>query len=107
MSSEVESNGPSAQLSCSRAERVAKIGTVISAIMASSCCWAPLLLVLLGFAGISTAGMAQTLKVSLETYRPVFMVVTFGFLGFAFYFTYRPRRVAVAGAGNSSPAPDC
>ena len=30
---------------------------------------------------------------ALETYRPAFMVVTFGFLGTAFYFTYRPRRV--------------
>ena len=29
---------------------------------------------------------------ALEAYRPLLMVVTFGFLGFAFYFTYRPRR---------------
>ena len=27
----------------------------------------------------------------LQEYRPYFMVVTFGFLGFAFYLTYRPR----------------
>jgi hypothetical protein len=33
---------------------------------------------------------------ALEQYRPVFMVVTFTFLGAAFYFTYRPRRVALA-----------
>ena len=37
---------------------------------------------------------------ALEEYRPVFMVVTFGFLGTAFYFTYRPRRVAAG-------VPDC
>lgn len=30
----------------------------------------------------------------LEAYRPILMVVTFGFLGVAFYLTYRPRRVA-------------
>ena len=35
---------------------------------------------------------------ALEEYRPVFMVVTFGFLGTAFYVTYRPRRVVVTGA---------
>ena len=29
----------------------------------------------------------------MEAYRPAFMVVTFGFLGAAFYFTYRPRPV--------------
>ena len=28
----------------------------------------------------------------VEDYRPIFMVVTFGFLGLAFYLTYRPRR---------------
>lgn len=40
--------------------------------------------------GVSGAGMTQ----ALETYRPVFMAVTFGFLGFAFYLTYRPRHAA-------------
>ena len=29
---------------------------------------------------------------TLEMYRPLFMVVTFGFLGLAFYLSYRPRR---------------
>ena len=68
---------------------VAKIGTVVSAIMASSCCWLPVLLLAVGVSG---AGIAS----ALEAYRPVFMVVTFGFLGMALYFTYRPRH-AVAG----------
>ena len=52
--------------------------------MASSCCWLPPILLLLGVSG---AGMTQ----ALEAYRYPFMVVTFGFLGFAFYLTYRPR----------------
>lgn len=34
----------------------------------------------------------------LEQYRPIFIAVTFGFLGAAFYLTYRPRR----GAANES-----
>ena len=34
----------------------------------------------------------------LSDYRPVFMVVTFGFLGFAFYLTYRPRRATATGS---------
>lgn len=33
---------------------------------------------------------------ALETYRPLFMVVTFSFLGAAFYFTYRRRPAAAA-----------
>ena len=40
----------------------------------------------------------------MEDYRPIFMVVTFGFLGFAFYLTYRPRRRAASGNKDGSPA---
>lgn len=32
----------------------------------------------------------------VEDYRPIFMVVTFGFLAGAFYLTYRPRRMAAS-----------
>ena len=65
--------------------------------MASSCCWLPPLLILFGVSG---AGMVT----ALEKYRLPFMVVTFGFLGAAFYFTYRPRR-ATAGAEEDCCAP--
>ena len=64
--------------------------------MASSCCWLPVLLLAVGVSG---AGIATT----LQAYRPVFMVVTFGFLGMAFYFTYRPRHAAGAQADCCSP----
>lgn len=70
-----------------RGEIIAKIGTVVSAILASACCWLPLVLLAVGVSG---AGIAAT----LEAYRPLFIVVTFGFLGAAFFFTYRPRKVA-------------
>jgi hypothetical protein len=73
---------------------------VLSAIMASSCCWLPPVLIVMGVSG---AGMTR----ALEQYRPVFMAVTFSFLGAAFYFTYRPRRVAVAAAGLPSGVEDC
>ena len=46
--------------------------------------------------GISGAGMMTV----MESYRPIFMVVTFAFLGMAFYLTYRPSRAA-AGNGRS------
>ena len=74
----------------SRGEKIAKTGTIISAIMASACCWLPLVLLAVGFSGV---GIAST----LEAYRPLFMVVTFGFLGAAFYFTYRPKKSATTG----------
>lgn len=72
--------------SSSKAETVTKVGTVLSAIMASACCWLPLVLLAVGVSG---AGIAAT----LETYRPVFIVVTFGFLSAAFYLTYRPKKM--------------
>ncbi|MFN4261607.1 MAG: mercuric transporter MerT family protein [Gemmataceae bacterium] len=80
-----------------RGEQIAKIGTVFSAIMASACCWLPLALLAVGISG---AGIAAT----LETYRPLFIVVTFGFLAAAFYFTYRPRK-AISEAGHSCCPP--
>ena len=46
---------------------------------------------------------------AIEEYRTYMMVVTFSFLGMAFYFTYRPRRAAAgqedccAPAANSGP----
>ncbi len=86
---------PSATSSSRRGESIAKIGTVISAMLASACCWLPLLLLAVGVSG---AGIAAT----LETYRPLFVVVTFGFLVAAFYFTYRPRK-----ATNSQGADCC
>ncbi len=70
-----------------KGEKIAKVGTIVSAIMASSCCWLPLLLLAVGVSG---AGIAST----LETYRPLFMGVTFVFLGAAFYYTYRPQKTA-------------
>ena len=45
--------------------------------------------------GVSGAGMMT----ALEAYRPILMVVTFSFLGIAFYLTYRPRRVAAGRGG--------
>lgn len=82
--------------SSGRGERIAKIGTVISAILASSCCWLPLVLLAVGVSG---AGIAS----ALGAYRPIFMVVTFGFLAMAFYFTYRPRRNAPGQADCCAP----
>lgn len=67
-----------------RVETISKFGTIISAILASACCWLPLVLLMFGVSG---AGIAST----LEAWRPLFIVVTFGFLAAAFYFTYRPR----------------
>lgn len=104
-SSDVQALAKPIAQSGSKGETIAKIGTIISAIMASACCWLPLVLLAVGVSG---AGIAST----LEAYRPLFIVVTFGFLGAAFYFTYRPKKQSVAGesdccAPEEKPVEDC
>lgn len=85
-------------LAANRGELIAKVGTVISAMMASACCWLPLVLLAVGVSG---AGIAST----LEAYRPLFITVTIGFLIAVFYFTYRPKK-ATGGGSHACCAPE-
>jgi mercuric transport protein len=59
-------------------------GAVLAAIAASICCIGPFVLLLLGVSG----AWISTLTV-LEPFRPIFIAMTLGFLGFAFYKVYR------------------
>jgi mercuric ion transport protein len=64
------------------------IGAIISVVAASLCCVGPLVLMALGVSGAWMGSMTV-----LEPYRPIFMILVFGFLGTAFYKTYRkPKR---------------
>lgn len=91
------SNAASFRSSAGHGEIVAKIGTVVSAFIASACCWLPLSLLAVGISGVGIAA-------ALETYRPLFIIVTFGFLAAAFDFTYRQKKAASeAGHGCCPP----
>jgi copper chaperone CopZ len=83
-------------------EKLSAAGAVVVAVLASSCCWAPLLLAGLGAGG---AGFAST----LGPYRPYLMGLTFAFLAGAWYFTLRkrPAEVAVAAAGSTETGDTC
>lgn len=61
------------------------MGAVFAALGASACCVLPLVLVTIGVSGAWIGNLT-----ALEKYRPIFMAVTFGFLGFAFYKAYKP-----------------
>ena len=70
-------------------EKLAGIGALVSASVASICCLGPILLVGLGLGG---AGLAA----GLAKYRPFFLALTAVLLGAAFYVTYKKRETACA-----------
>lgn len=74
------------------------VGAITTAIVASACCWLPLLLIGVGASGAAAAA-------SLEKYRPFFMSLTFGFLALGFYFAYRPTACSTAVVANGCCLP--
>ena len=61
-------------------------GSVLAALIASACCWLPLLLVTFG---VSAAGVSA----QFESVRPYFLALTAVLLGAGFYFSYFRRRM--------------
>ncbi len=72
-----------------RKQVITGVGGVLAAVIASSCCWLPLLLLAVG-AGATAVGAVTS---TIETYRPFFAIVAVAFLGAAWYFTYFRRPV--------------
>jgi mercuric ion transport protein len=82
--------------------RIAATGSIIGAILASSCCIVPLVLVTLGASGAWIGNLAV-----LEPYKPYFAAVTFVFLGFGYWQVYRKPKIACEeGSYCASPASD-
>lgn len=75
-------------------------GAAVAALAASVCCIGPLVLLALGVGG----AWASSMRV-VEPYRPLFIVLTVGFLGIAFYRAYRRPAAAVCGADGACAAP--
>jgi len=73
------------------------IGSLFSAVVASACCWLPLLLIA---AGVSGAAVGS----AIEVYRPWFLGAAFVFLAAAFFFAYRPK---TAMPRRETPDSDC
>jgi len=83
-------------------KRIAATGSVIGAILASSCCIVPLLLVTLGVSGAWIGSLS-----ALEPYKPWFAAVTMLFLGIGFWQVYcKPKQDCEEGSYCASPKSD-
>jgi mercuric ion transport protein len=83
-----------------RKKGVAAAGSVTGAILASSCCIAPLLLVTLGVSGAWIGSLS-----ALRAYQPLFVGITLLFLGFGFWQVYG-RKACDAGSHCRTPLAD-
>ena len=76
----------------------ASLGSVLAAVVASACCWLPLLL--LAF-GASAAGLSAT----FEKLRPLFLGVTAVLLGAGFYLEYFRKETCAPDSACATPRP--
>lgn len=82
--------------------RVAAAGSLIAAVLASSCCIGPLLLVTLGVSGAWIGNLT-----ALEAYQPIFVMITIAFLAFGYWQVYfKPKRECSDGEVCAHPLSD-
>ncbi|WP_424983816.1 mercuric transporter MerT family protein [Maritalea sp. S77] len=68
--------------------RLVTVGSILAALAASTCCIVPLLLFSLGISG---AWIGQL--TALEPYKPIFITITLGFLGYGYWLVYKQSQV--------------
>ncbi len=79
--------------------RVAAAGSLIAAVLASSCCIGPLLLVTLGVSGAWIGNLT-----ALEVYQPIFVLISLVFLAIGFWHVYfKPKRACSKGEACARP----
>jgi mercuric ion transport protein len=77
-------------------------GGILGAVLASTCCIIPLVLFSLGISG---AWIGQL--TALEPYKPFFIAITVGFLGYGYWLAYRKSDAACAeGEACARPLPN-
>ncbi len=76
------------------------VGVIVGAIGASICCIGPLALLALGIGGAWVGNLA-----AFDAYRPFFILLTLGFLGYAFYRVYRKPEAEACAPGEACEHP--
>ncbi len=83
-------------------KRLVAAGGLIGAILASSCCIAPLLLLTLGVSGAWVGNLT-----ALAPYQGYFIAATLAFLGAGFWYVYwKPKKACEVGSYCASPTSD-
>ncbi len=75
-------------------------GGILGALAASSCCIVPLVLFSLGISGAWIGNLT-----ALAPYKPIFITITLGFLGYGFWLVYRKPKACADGAACARPLP--
>jgi len=82
--------------------RLVATGGILGALAASTCCVVPLVLFSLGISGAWIGNLT-----ALTPYKPFFITITLGFLGYGYYLVYRKPKVACAeGEACARPLPN-
>ncbi|MCA0906047.1 mercury transporter MerT [Ruegeria marisrubri] len=81
--------------------RLIAAGGILGALAASTCCVVPLILFSLGISGAWIGNLT-----ALEPYKPIFIAVTLGFLGYGFWMVYRKPKACAEGEACARPLPN-
>jgi len=84
-----------------RKARMIAAGGILGAIAASTCCIVPLILFSLGVSGAWIGNLT-----ALESYKPIFITITLGFLGYGYWMVYRKTKTCVDGEACARPLPN-
>ena len=83
-----------------RRRKLAASGSVLGAIVSSSCCILPLVFFSLGISGAWIGNLT-----ALYPYKPIFVTITLAFQAFGFYMVYRkPKEACEPGSYCAQPA---
>ena len=84
-----------------RKTRMIAAGGILGALAASTCCIVPLILFSLGVSGAWIGNLT-----ALEPYKPIFITVTLGFLGYGYWMVYRKPKTCNEGDACARPLPN-
>lgn len=84
-----------------RKARMIAAGGILGAIAASTCCIVPLILFSLGISGAWIGNLT-----ALEPYKPIFIIMTLGFLGYGYWMVYRKPKACAEGEACARPLPN-